>query len=189
MDDLLPKPVSAQATYAGRWARTIGFVLTPRALWLLAGGLLLSVPAFFQPRLLWLMPAWDLLVLALAVVDAFLLPPCDGIQVERAFLNLPAVGSHAQVRVSIAQQARTRLRLRVMDSLHPTLVQTPVFRPLLVWRNDPAAIVVDCWPRLRGDLALGQTAIEADFGTGRTRMPAAVRLLSPEDALSDAMFF
>ena len=41
----------------------------------------------------------------------------------------------------------------------------------------------------RSDLALGQTTIEADFGTGRTAIPAAVNLLAPEDALSNAMFF
>jgi uncharacterized protein (DUF58 family) len=155
MDDLLPKSVLAQAVYAGRWARALGFVLTPRALWLLAGGMLLTLPAFFQPRLLWLMPAWDLLVLALAALDASRLPACGNIVVERSFLNLPAVGGRAQVRVSITQEARAQLRIRVMDSLHPSLVQTPVFQQVLAWRNDPVSILVDCWPRLRGDLEMG----------------------------------
>ena len=43
--------------------------------------------------------------------------------------------------------------------------------------------------RWRGDLAQGHALFEADFGSGRTRLPAAVSLLSPEKALSEAMFF
>jgi glucose-6-phosphate dehydrogenase assembly protein OpcA len=41
----------------------------------------------------------------------------------------------------------------------------------------------------KGDMASGMALFEADFGTGRTRLPAAVSLLSPENALSEAMFF
>ena len=43
--------------------------------------------------------------------------------------------------------------------------------------------------RWRGDFASTQALFEADLGTGRTRLPAAVSLLSPEQALSEAMFF
>jgi hypothetical protein len=43
--------------------------------------------------------------------------------------------------------------------------------------------------RWSGDLATGHARFEADFGTGRTRLSAAVSLLTPEMALSEAMFF
>jgi hypothetical protein len=43
--------------------------------------------------------------------------------------------------------------------------------------------------RWRGDLATGHASFEADFGTGRTSLPASVGLLPPETALSEAMFF
>jgi hypothetical protein len=43
--------------------------------------------------------------------------------------------------------------------------------------------------RWRGDLATGQALFEADFGSGRTSLAAGVSLLSPEAALSEAMFF
>ncbi|MDB6168563.1 MAG: hypothetical protein JWM88_1427 [Verrucomicrobia bacterium] len=39
------------------------------------------------------------------------------------------------------------------------------------------------------DLAKGTALFEADFGTGRTTLPAAAGLLVPEAALSEAMFF
>lgn len=40
-----------------------------------------------------------------------------------------------------------------------------------------------------GDLATGQATFQADFGTGATQLAAAVSLLSPTAALSEAMFF
>jgi hypothetical protein len=40
-----------------------------------------------------------------------------------------------------------------------------------------------------GDLATGAALFRLDFGTGKTELPAAVSLLSPENALSEAMFF
>jgi hypothetical protein len=41
----------------------------------------------------------------------------------------------------------------------------------------------------RGDLAARHATFEADFGSGRATLPAPVSLLSPELALSEAMFF
>jgi hypothetical protein len=43
--------------------------------------------------------------------------------------------------------------------------------------------------RWTGDLTTGHALFEADFGSGRTRLSAAVSLLAPEFALSEAMFF
>ena len=41
----------------------------------------------------------------------------------------------------------------------------------------------------KADLATAHATFDADFGTGRTVMPASVAVLSPEAALSEAMFF
>jgi glucose-6-phosphate dehydrogenase assembly protein OpcA len=41
----------------------------------------------------------------------------------------------------------------------------------------------------KGDLARGTAQFEADFGSGKTSLPAAASLLAPEAALSEAMFF
>ena len=43
--------------------------------------------------------------------------------------------------------------------------------------------------RWGGNLPTGDALFEADFGSGRTRLSAAVSLLPPENALSEAMFF
>jgi hypothetical protein len=41
----------------------------------------------------------------------------------------------------------------------------------------------------KADLAGAHAIFDADFGSGRTAMPASVSLLPPENALSEAMFF
>ncbi len=41
----------------------------------------------------------------------------------------------------------------------------------------------------KADVATSHAVFDADFGSGRTTMPATVSLLSPEAALSEAMFF
>ncbi|MBP6508291.1 MAG: glucose-6-phosphate dehydrogenase assembly protein OpcA [Opitutaceae bacterium] len=43
--------------------------------------------------------------------------------------------------------------------------------------------------RWSGDLANGHAKFEADYGAGRTALPTSVSLLTPENALSEAMFF
>ena len=59
----------------------------------------------------------------------------------------------------------------------------------------PTALVLDfiyngsksfAW---RGDVGTGAAVFLADFGSGRTELHAAVSLLAPENALSEAMFF
>ncbi len=41
----------------------------------------------------------------------------------------------------------------------------------------------------QGDFTAGTARFDADFGTGRTMLPAAASLLTPDEALSQAMFF
>jgi hypothetical protein len=43
--------------------------------------------------------------------------------------------------------------------------------------------------RWSGNFARKQARFEADFGSGKTELPASISLLSPENALSEAMFF
>lgn len=47
----------------------------------------------------------------------------------------------------------------------------------------------DKYFRWQGDLATHQALFEAKLGASTTRLPAAVSLLAPENALSEAMFF
>jgi uncharacterized protein (DUF58 family) len=122
------------------------------------------------------MPAWDALILLLAVLDALQLPAPSTIVVERRFLNLPSTGNRLEVRLLLTQTARPRLRLRILDSLHPALLLTPVYRPLMAYRNDPAPVTIKCWPRQRGDLNMGPVYLRYRSAVGLVERLAQVPL-------------
>jgi hypothetical protein len=77
MQTLIPPSVTVKAQPVGRFGRIAGFGLTPRALMLLSAGVLLSIPAFFHTGRLWIMLAWDGLMLGLIVVNLLQLPAPD----------------------------------------------------------------------------------------------------------------
>ena len=176
MQDLIPNPVSAEATAGSGWTRCFTYALTPRTLGLLIVGLALILPAFFVPRLIWLAPAWDMLILLLAVFDALQLPAPAAITVQRRLSHLPSIGGRLPVQLAVTQTARPRLRLRVMDSLHPALFLTPVYRQIVAYRNDPATFELECWPSQRGDLVLGAAYLRYRTAAGLVERLARVPL-------------
>jgi hypothetical protein len=76
----------------------------------------------------------------------------------------------------------------VVDGLEFTTTETPAGKgpSLAVSFEYAEAARYFHW---RGDLATGKALFEANFGSGQTTLSAAVSLLSPENALSEAMFF
>lgn len=156
MQTLIPTPVGANATYSGRHGRVFGFVLTPTALWLLAAGVLLAVPAFFLPRLLWMMPAWDAIILALALFDAFRLPPPRFIHIERRFEHAPALGNETTVTLTLQQSGAYPLSVTVLNSLNPSITVTPASRQFIAFPYEAVAVTARCWPSVRGDVKLSR---------------------------------
>jgi uncharacterized protein (DUF58 family) len=154
---LVPAPIRATAT-----APRFGHALTPRALLLLVAGCLLAIPGFFATRLglfhhaIWLMFAWDALVLLLAVLDGFLLPSPQAIAVERRFDNSPVLGERTGITLEITQSSNRILELRVTDALHPALEPMPVTSVVLAYPRDPAKLSLSCTPNTRGDITLGK---------------------------------
>ena len=83
----------------GRWA---GFGLTPRALLLFCVGLALAVPAFWQPRRIGFMFAWDALLVMLCALDAARLPRPEAFTITRRFLDSPQLGEPTRLEIACA---------------------------------------------------------------------------------------
>jgi len=170
MKTLIPDPVTAIAHPNGRFGRILGLGLTPRALLFLLAGILLSIPAFFHPHLaapgvrswlagvnsLWIMFAWDVMVLALIAFDLTQLPPPAALTVTRRFVHSPALGCPTQIVHEICQQSNIVLQVRVTDDLHPSLIAMPQTQTTLVYPREPANIAQICTPNRRGDFLLGK---------------------------------
>ena len=153
---LTPPPVQAPAHSQDRTGRFFGYALTPRALLLLVAGCLLAIPGFFDPKWTWAMPAWDALVLMLAIYDAAMLPAPATINVERRFESSPVLGEPAQITLVITQSSNQILDMRATDGLHPNVDPMPATNRLLVYPRDPARANINCTPNTRGDILLGK---------------------------------
>lgn len=155
MRTLIPAEISAQARPLGRGGRVLGFGLTRRALLLLFCGLLLSIPAFFHPHRIWMMFAWDGLLLLIAIIEAVSLPSPQQLQVTRRFLDSPRLGQPTHVELQILQHSSRILEIDLTDDLHPTLTPIPQTRRVEAFPRDAARTQVTCFPGVRGDLRLG----------------------------------
>ena len=163
---LHPGPVRAQAKPRGRFA----YGLTQRTIWLLAGGLLLALPGFFDARLGYGMLAWDGLVLLAAFADWLRLPPPQAITVERSWGNAPALDSETEIELAVESVAPERggtiLECSLTDDLPPAMVATPASRKLRVYQGIRASLRYRIEPRERGDMRAGAVFVRYRSGLG-----------------------
>lgn len=137
----------------GRWA---GFGLTARALLLFCAGLLLAIPAFWHPRRIGFMLAWDVLLLIVCVADGARLPRPESLTIIRQFLDSPQLGEPTRMEIAIRMEADTVVDAKVIDDLHPALIATPEARRVEIFPREEAISSQTIWPGERGDFALGR---------------------------------
>ena len=148
---LHPEKVRATCRPRGRFA----FGLTPRAIWLLAAGLLLALPGFFDARLGYAMLLWDALVLIGCVLDGMRLPPAREITVERSWSNAPALQSETEIELAVEHGGGTILECRLTDDLPDALVAAPAMERLRAFPRLRASLRYTIDPRERGDAKAG----------------------------------
>lgn len=148
---LHPEPVQAVCQPRGRFA----FGLTPRAIGLLAAGLLLALPGFFDARLAYGMIAWDALVAAAALWDGLRLPAPRLISAERSWSNAPALDGETEIVLSVEQHGEITLHCRLVDDLPEALVTSPVTCSLRAFPGLRSMVRYRIEPRERGDARAG----------------------------------
>jgi uncharacterized protein (DUF58 family) len=163
---LHPGPVRAQAKPRGRFA----YGLTQRTIWLLAGGMVLALPGFFDERLGYGMLVWDGLVLLAAFADWLRLPPPRAITVERSWGNAPALDSETEIELSVESIAPERggtiLECSLTDDLPPAMVATPATHKLRAYQGIRSSLRYKVEPRERGDLQAGSVFLRYASGLG-----------------------
>ncbi|MFZ0301127.1 MAG: DUF58 domain-containing protein [Terracidiphilus sp.] len=163
---LHPESIRAQAVPRGRFA----YGLTQRTIWLLAVGLLLALPGFFDARLGYAMLVWDGVVLLAALADGLRLPPPRAITVERSWSNAPALDSQTEIELAVESLAPERggtvLECSLTDDLPPALVATPATHKLRAYQGIRASLRYKIEPRERGDVQAGSVFVRYASGLG-----------------------
>ncbi len=148
---LTPLPMEARARAHGRFP----YALTPRALLLLAAGLLLLAPAFAFHPFLFAAPIWDCAILALAVYDAAHIPAPSLIATARAWRGMAVLGRPVEIELTIS--SGKHLRGEALDALPPALVpDAPLWRAFSASASGPAMIAYTVIPSERGDAEAGE---------------------------------
>jgi uncharacterized protein (DUF58 family) len=156
MQTLIPESASGAAKPIGRLGRWAAFGLTARALLLFCAGFALAIPAFWQPRRIGFMLAWDGVLLVLCVLDAIRLPRPQAFTVTRRFLDSPQLGEPTRVGIGVHMDADAVIDARVTDDLHPALIAKPEVQRIEVFPREEAVCPQTIWPAERGDFAMGK---------------------------------
>jgi len=163
---LHPEAIRAQAMPRGRFA----FGLTQRTIWLLAAGLVLALPGFFDERLGYAMLAWDAVVLLAAFADGLRLPPPRAITIERSWSNAPALDSQTEIELAVESLAPARggtvLQCVLIDDLPTAMVATPAAHKLRAYQGIRASLRYKVEPRERGDVQAGSVFVRYASGLG-----------------------
>lgn len=156
MRTLIPEPATATATPTGRFGRWAGFGLTARALLLFCAGLLLAIPAFWAPRRIGFMLAWDALLLVLCLAEAVRLPRPEDLTVRRTFLDSPQLGEPTRIELAVRVDADGVLDVRMIDDLHQALIVQPAVQRIEAFPREDSTLVQTIYPAERGDFAMGR---------------------------------
>ena len=159
---LHPDPVRAVCERRRRW----GFGLTPRTIGLLIVGFLWLIPGFWDGRLAYAMPAWDVLVLLAALLDGLRLPHAAQLTASRTWSNAPALDSETEIELTIENHGQMIVECRLVDDLPPALVAEPPTLRLTAFPRVPASLRYRVQPTERGDWETGWLYVRYRSGLG-----------------------
>lgn len=148
---LIPVPVSARARAKGR----IGVAFGRRFVQLFLLGLVWLAPAFAQPRFVYAMLAWDLLVLAAWALDLSHLPRPGQLNVARSWISPPALSVAGNIEITLANAASSTVIAELTDNVPAQLRRDVATVSLKAAPRGEATASYEITPATRGDATIG----------------------------------
>jgi uncharacterized protein (DUF58 family) len=148
---LAPLNVSAPAENAGR----IPFAFGRRFFLLLFIGLIWIAPAWKQPRFLYVMAAWDVLVLAIWAWDLLRLPRPAQLEVHRVWKEPLGLAQKSQPSIEVRNSSNVAISAQISDEAPATFSRALPTAQLAVPASGAANISYEIEPRARGDSKFG----------------------------------
>ena len=163
MRSLVPEPSTAPAVAV----QTFPYGFGSRFFALLAGGFLLIVPAWIDPRLIVALVGWNLVVLAVWIIDLRRIPSGAALEVTRAWTSPLALGASGRVKIEVSNHATLPIDADVVDDVPAALRRDLPELALRVEASASGAGAYEILPAERGDATLGRLWL-------RVRSPWAV---------------
>ncbi len=151
MNRLAPLNVSAPAENAGR----IPFAFGRRFFLLLFIGLIWIAPAWKQPRFLYVMAAWDVLVLAIWAWDLLRLPRPAQLEVSRIWKEPLGLTQKSQPSIEVRNSSNVAISAQISDEAPTSFSRALPTAQLAVPAAAAANISYIIEPRARGDAKFG----------------------------------
>jgi uncharacterized protein (DUF58 family) len=153
---------------------------------LAACALVLTGPAFLNPRLLWGILAWNLVVFAVWAIDLYLLPKPKALTVRRTFSGILLMGHPVEMKIAIDGSARLPLQMKVTADVPVVFADLPLERQLAFRPNGENEISISITPHMRGDTDPGAVYLRYQSGLGlaerwaKAVLPQTIRIFPGE---------
>jgi uncharacterized protein (DUF58 family) len=151
MNRLVPANMAARAENVGR----MPFGFARRFFLLLFVGLVWIAPAWQQTRFLYVMAAWDFLVLAAWAFDLRRLPRPEQIEIRRIWTEPLGLAQNTQVSIEVANSSAVPIFARMHDEAPDTFSRELPGGEVAVPGRGSAPVNYTIRPRARGDATLG----------------------------------
>jgi uncharacterized protein (DUF58 family) len=151
MDRLVPANVEAPAENAGR----IPFAFGRRFFLLLFIGLAWIAPAWRQPRFLYAMALWDVLVLALWAWDLGRIPKPRQLAVRRVWKEALGLTQLTQVTIEVRNSSNMSVSLQMTDETADTFSRDLPGMQIEAHAGGSTSVAYSIEPRARGDAKFG----------------------------------
>lgn len=149
--NLIPSEIEARTQSYKRIDAAFG----DRFFMLVFVGLVWLGAAFFDPRFVYGMFAWDALIVLMWLLDLQRLPRPAKLTVKRTWRSPAALSTDAEVSLTLANSSGTRIRAKLIDSVPTQLRTEPPTISLLASRQGEGAGSYRIRPMQRGDAKLG----------------------------------
>ena len=162
---LVPPACVAPAAATAPLAAGVG----TRGLWLLGAGLLWTIPAWWEPRAIWLMVAWDAALLTAWALDLRSLPAPSQLHVTRTWARPLQIGAGSRATLHTENRSAGAITLGLRDTpARELLREDPEFR-VDVRAGGAVDVAYDVLPGERGDAVLGPVLLSWQSPLGLAR--------------------
>ena len=148
---LVPPAVTAKAEKRKRLAGAFG----PRFFLLIVIGLAWLGAAFYDPRFLYALAAWDVFVLIAWSIDLAGLPSPKNLSITRRWSRAAALSVPSTIELLLENSSRVPILAKLIDNVPPELRLTAPELDLMCSGRNEAKISYQIHPTRRGDAELG----------------------------------